>query len=64
MFVLRILGIATLVVVVACLLAYLVTREPRYLRFAGKVFRGALLIALLLFGLLILERLAVIRLPI
>lgn len=64
MFILRVLGIATLVVVVVCLLSYVVTREARYLRFAGKIFRAALVLALLLFGLLILERLAVIPLPI
>lgn len=63
MFVLRILGIATLIVVVVCLLSYIVTRQPRYLRIAGLVFRGALALALLLFGLLILERLAVLPLP-
>ena len=64
MFILRILGIATLVVVVGSLLAYVVTRQPRYLQFAGKVFRMALLLALLMFGLLALERLAIIPLPI
>lgn len=63
MFVLRILGIATLVVVVVCLLSYVVTREARYLRIAGTVFRGALALALLLFGLLALERMALIPLP-
>lgn len=64
MFILRVLGIATLVVVVGSLLAYVVTRQSRYLQFAGKVFRLAVLLALLMFGLLVLERLAVIPLPI
>lgn len=64
MFLLRVLAIGTLVVVVASVLAYVATRQVRYLQFAGKVFRLALVLALLVFGLLVLERVAVIPLPI
>jgi len=35
---------------------YLLTRDRRYLRFAFQVFKYALIFALLVFGLLILER--------
>lgn len=38
------------------------TRDQRYLQFAWRLFRYALIVALLVFGLLILERVAVIPL--
>jgi hypothetical protein len=37
------------------LVLYLLTRDKRYLRFAFRVFKYALIFALLVFGLLILE---------
>ncbi len=38
---------------------YLLTRDRRYLRFAVRLLQVAVIFALFLFGLLILERLAV-----
>ena len=62
MWLLRLLAILTLISVVAGFVAYLLTRNPRYLAFSWRVFRYALIVALLLFALLILERVAVIPL--
>jgi hypothetical protein len=56
MLALRIAGILVLLVILGGLVLYLFTREKRYLRFAFRVFRYALIFALLVFGLLILER--------
>ncbi|HKW38126.1 MAG TPA: hypothetical protein VJO54_09990 [Burkholderiales bacterium] len=56
MLALRIAGILVLLVVLAGLGLYLLTRDKRYLRFALRVFRYALFFALLVFGLLALER--------
>jgi hypothetical protein len=39
---------------------FLLTRDARYLQFAWRLFRYALIVALLVFALLILERVAVI----
>ena len=64
MVLLRILAVVTLLLVSGSVLAYVFTRESRYLHFARRVFVGAVVVALLLFALLLLERLAVIPLPI
>ena len=40
--------------------AFLLTRDSRYLRFSWRLFRYALIVALLVFALLILERVAII----
>lgn len=64
MVVLRLLAVLTLLLVGGGVLAYVFTREARYLRFARRIFSGALLVALLLFALFFLERLAVIPLPV
>lgn len=64
MVVLRLLAVLTLLVVAGSVLAYVFTRETRYLRFARRVFSGALVVALLLFALFFLERMAVIPLPV
>jgi hypothetical protein len=53
---LRIAGILVLLVVAGSAVTFLVTRDRRYLRFALQVFKYALIFALLVFGLMILER--------
>jgi len=62
MWLLRLLAILTLLVVAGGVVAYLVTRNQAYLRFAFRVFRYAVVVALLVFALLILERVAIIPL--
>ena len=56
MLALRIAGILVVLVTLGGAVLYLVTRDRRYLRFAFQVFKYALIFALLMFGLLILER--------
>lgn len=56
MLALRIAGILVVLVTVGGFVAYLLTRDRKYLRFAFQVFKYALIFALLVFGLLILER--------
>jgi hypothetical protein len=56
MLVLRIAGILVVLIVFGSVVVYLLTRDRRYLRFAFQVFKYALIFALLVFGLLILER--------
>ncbi len=62
MWLLRLLGIITLITVVLSFVAYVLTRNPRYLNFAWRTFRYALMAALFVFALLFLERVAVIPL--
>ena len=62
MWVLRLLGILTLIAVAGGVAAYLLTRNAKYLIFSWQVFRYAVFVALIIFGLLILERVAVIPL--
>jgi len=56
MLALRIAGILVLLVTAGGAILYLVTRDRRYLSFALQVFKYALIFALLMFGLLALER--------
>ena len=56
MLALRIAGILVVLVTASGAVLYLLTRDKKYLRFAFKVFKYALVFALLVFGLLILER--------
>jgi len=56
MLALRIAGILVVLIVFGSVVVYFLTRDRRYLRFAFQVFKYALLFALLVFGLLILER--------
>ena len=56
MLALRIAAILVVLVTVAGVVLYLVTRDRKYLRFAFRVFKYTLIFALLVFGLLILER--------
>ena len=56
MLALRIAGILVVLIVFGSVVVYFLTRDRRYLRFAFQVFKYALVFALLVFGLLILER--------
>ena len=60
MWLLRLLAILTLLVVIVGVAAYLLTRNPWYLQFSFRLFRYEVFVALLVFALLILERVAVI----
>ena len=59
MLLLRLLGILTVLTIGASVLAWVLSREPRYLKFAWRVAQGALVIALTLMGLMAAERLMV-----
>jgi hypothetical protein len=56
MLALRIAGILVVLVTIGGIVLYLLTRDRKYLGFAFRVFKYALIFALLLFGLMILER--------
>jgi hypothetical protein len=60
MWFLRLLGMVTLLMVGGGVAAYLLTRNPKYWYFSWRVFRYAVLMALLVFAQLILERFMVI----
>jgi hypothetical protein len=60
MWLLRLLGVLAALSVAGGVGAYLLTRDPKYLQFSWRVFRYAVIVALLVFALLILERVAVI----
>jgi hypothetical protein len=60
MWLMRLLGVLTLLMVGGGVAAYVLTRNPKYLVFSWRLFRYAILVALLFFALLILERVAVI----
>lgn len=60
MWLLRLLGVLTVIAVAGGIVAYLFTRDGRYLQFSWRLFRYSLIVALLLFALLIVERLALI----
>ena len=62
MLLMRLLGVFVLLFVSGGIAAYLLTRNPKYLHFSWQVFRYAAMVALLIFGLLILERVAIIPL--
>lgn len=57
MLLLRLLGILVLLGVGAAVALFLLTRNARYLDWAWRIFRYALMVALLIFALLLLERL-------
>jgi len=56
MLALRIAGILVVLVTIGGIVLYLLTRDRKYLSFAFRVFKYALIFALLLFGLMLLER--------
>jgi hypothetical protein len=57
---LRLLAVLTGLSVAGGVAAYLLTRNPKYLQFSWRLFRYALIVALIVFALLILERVAII----
>ena len=62
MWLLRLLAVLTLLAVAVGVAAYLLTRNSWYLQVSWRLFRYAVLVALLVFALLILERVAAIAL--
>ncbi len=62
MWLMRSLAVLTLIAVGGGVAAYLLTRNPKYIQFSWRLFRYSLIVALLFFALLILERVAVIPL--
>ncbi|WP_291995230.1 hypothetical protein [Candidatus Accumulibacter sp. ACC003] len=62
MWLMRLLAVLTVITVAAGVLIFLFTKDARYLYFAWRVFRYSLIVALLIFALLIVERVAVIPL--
>ncbi|MBV5331300.1 hypothetical protein JZU69_02590 [bacterium] len=60
MWLLRLLAVLTGLSVAGGVAAYLLTRNPKYLQFSWRLFRYALIVALIVFALLILERVAII----
>lgn len=62
MWLLRLLAVLTVITVAGGVVVFLFTRDQRYLYFAWRVFRYALIVALLVFALLIVERVAIIPL--
>ena len=62
MWLLRLLAILAVLVVAGGVAGYFLTRNAAYLLLAWRVFRYAIIVALLIFALLILERVAVIPL--
>ena len=59
MFVVRLFVSLGLILIVVSLLAFLVTRDRRYLRFTGQLFRFALVFLLVLGALMVMGRLIV-----
>ncbi|WP_300454156.1 hypothetical protein [Accumulibacter sp.] len=62
MWLLRLLAVLTVIAVAGGVAIFLFTRDVRYLQFAWRLFRYSLLVALLIFALMIVERVAVIPL--
>jgi len=62
MWLLRLLAVITAILVAGSALAYMLTREPRYLLLAKRLLLFALLAALIFLALLALERVAIISL--
>ena len=62
MWILRLLAVLTALSVAGGVAVFLLTRDPKYLQFSWRLFRYAVVVALGIFALLILERVAVIPL--
>ena len=62
MWFLRLLAVLTLLIVAGGVVAYALTKNPKHVQFSWRVVRYALIVALLFFALLILERVAIIPL--
>ena len=56
MLALRIAAILAVLAIAAGIVLYLLTRDRKYLHYAFQVFKYAVIFALLVFGLLLLER--------
>ena len=57
MFLLRVAGFLTVIVVAGGIVSYLLTGKTRYLRLAGRVAKWALIFVLFVFALMFAERL-------
>ena len=62
MLMLRLLAVVVLLAVAGGVVAYLLTRNAKYLQFSWRIFRYSLIVALLVFALMVLERVVVIPL--
>ena len=62
MLILPLLAVVVLLVVAGGVVAYLLTRNAKYLHFSWRIFRYSLIVALLVFALMVLERVVVIPL--
>jgi hypothetical protein len=62
MWLMRLLAVVTVISVAGGFVAFLLTQNRKYLRFSLQLFRFAVVVALLFFALLIIERVAVIPL--
>jgi hypothetical protein len=60
MLLLRLLVVLTLIAITGGVFAYLLTQNRMYLSFAWRLFRYSLIVALLTFALMIIERVLVI----
>lgn len=60
MWLLRLLAVLTGISVAGGVAVFFLTRNPKYLQFSWRLFRYAVIVALIVFALLILERVAVI----
>lgn len=58
MWLLRLLAVLTVLAVAAGAVLFVFTRDRRYLTFSWRLFRYSLLVALLVFALMIIERVA------
>lgn len=59
MLLLRIVGVLTAIAIGSGIVAYLLTRDRRYLRLAGRITRWSLIFALAVMALMFLERIIV-----
>lgn len=62
MWLLRLLAVIAVVGIGVSLLAYVLTGNKKYLAFAWQLFRYGIAFALLVFGLMVIERVAIIPL--
>lgn len=60
MLILRLIGILLIISIAACFIAYVITRNRRYLTLAGLLLKYSVIAALLIGALLVLERVLVI----
>lgn len=60
MWLLRLLAVLAGIAVAGGVAAFLLTRDAKYLQFSWRLFRYVLIVALLVFALMIVERVAVI----